>query len=70
MLSTYLDQLEKEALAAGIDLADACARAGIAATTLQRWRKGDVAPREATAKAVIAQIRAMDDTPPRTGEAA
>lgn len=59
MLSTYLDQLEREAEHAGVDLAEACALAGVAKTTLQRWRKGEVFPREGTAKAIIEKIRQM-----------
>jgi transposase-like protein len=59
MLSTYLAQLDQEAHEAGVDLSEACERAGIASTTLQRWRRGDVSPREATAKAVIAEIHAL-----------
>ena len=56
MLDTYLDQLDQEAARVGVDLSAACARAGVAATTLQRWRRGEVSPREGTAKLVLAEI--------------
>ncbi len=58
-LLSYLDQLQYEARKAGVDLDEACAKAGIASTTLQRWRKGEVTPRHATAQAVLAKIREM-----------
>ena len=56
-LFSYLDQLQQAADAAGVDLAEACRRAGIASTTLQRWRNGDVTPRKATAEDVLTRIR-------------
>jgi predicted site-specific integrase-resolvase len=59
MLSTYLEQLESAAAAAAVDLAEACKQEGVATTTLQRWRKGEVAPREGTAKALFARIEQM-----------
>lgn len=62
-LFSYLDQLKREAKAAGVDLGDACGRAGIAATTLQRWLKGDVTPRKATAEAVLEKIREIAAEP-------
>jgi hypothetical protein len=58
-LSTYLEQLEREARASGVDLVLACERAGIAATTLQRWRKAEASPREATAQMVLAKIKEL-----------
>ena len=58
-LNSYLDQLEKVAGDAKVDLSEACEAAGIAATTLQRWRKGEVSPRKATAEAVLSKIREM-----------
>lgn len=58
-LVSYLHQLQREADKAGVKLADACKKAGVASTTLQRWRNGDVAPREATAKAVLQKIKEM-----------
>lgn len=63
MLETYFDQLQREADRAGVDLSQACSRAGIAATTLQRWKRGEVSPREATAKAIIEKIREMGGHP-------
>jgi len=59
MLKTYLDQLQREADAARVSLDDACRSAGVAATTLARWRNGEVAPRQATAEAVLAEIRKL-----------
>lgn len=59
MLTTYLEQLESAAAAATVDLSVACKEEGIAATTLQRWRKGEVAPREGTAKALFSRIERM-----------
>ncbi len=59
MLNTYLDQIERAARDAGVNLAEACRREGIAATTLMRWRKGEVSPREATAQALLARIAKM-----------
>jgi transcriptional regulator with XRE-family HTH domain len=56
----YLDQLERQAAAHGVDLAEACARAGIASTTLARWRKGRASPRAATALAVESKIHEID----------
>lgn len=59
MISTYFDQLEREAREAGVALERACEAAGVALTTLQRWRKGEVTPREATAKAISEQIQEL-----------
>lgn len=50
---SYLDQLQAAAETAGVDLAKACNKAGVATTTLQRWRNGDVTPRKATADLVL-----------------
>jgi len=55
-LSTYLAQIDAAAEKAGVDVAQACEAEGIARTTLQRWRKGEVSPREATAQAVLKRI--------------
>lgn len=70
-LFSYLDQLQNEAERLGVDLGAACERAGIAATTLQRWRNGDVSPRKATAEAVLAKIRELSKPadPPREAAA-
>lgn len=59
MLDDYLAQMERAAKEAAIDLAEACRVEGVAATTLVRWRKGEVSPREGTAKAVLDRIAAM-----------
>lgn len=59
MLFSYLDQLQREADRVGVDLSEACKRAGIASTTLQRWRNGEVTPRKATAEQVLAKIREL-----------
>lgn len=59
MLNTYLTQLQNAASAAGVNLADACKREGIARTTLQRWRNGETTPNEATAKALLGRIETM-----------
>lgn len=68
-LIPYLQQLETAAAEAGVDLAAACEKEGIAATTLQRWRKGKVSPRQGTADAVMRRIWSMAPDP-RTEAAA
>lgn len=65
MLETYLAQLEAAAANAGVDLAEVCRLEGVAATTLQRWRKSEVHPREATAHALLRRIREMATTEPQ-----
>jgi transcriptional regulator with XRE-family HTH domain len=55
---TYLEQMEAAAQEKGVDLAKACKKADVEATTLMRWRKGDTTPREGTAEAVL---KAIDD---------
>ena len=56
---SYLEQLDAACAAAGIRLEDACKAEGLADTTLARWRKGAVTPREATARALFSRIEAM-----------
>lgn len=63
-LLSYLDQLQYEARKAGVDLSEACEKAGIASTTLQRWRKGEVSPRAATAQVVLAKIKEIAESRP------
>lgn len=52
----YLQQMEQAAREVGVDLAEACKKEGVAATTLMRWRNGTVNPREATTEAILKRI--------------
>lgn len=70
LTTTYLNQMESSALAAGINLADVCKAEGVAATTLQRWRKGKVTPRLETTEKILQRIRVMTAARSRTSEAA
>lgn len=55
-LKTYMQQLDAAASAANINLEDACARAGVNATTLMRWRSGAFKPSEKVATKLFAEI--------------
>lgn len=59
LTTTYLHQMESAALASGINLSDVCKAEGVAATTLQRWRKGEVTPRLETTEKILQRIRIM-----------
>lgn len=52
MLFPYLDQLEIFAKRHGVDLMSACKLAGVAHTTLGRWRKGQSDPSLSTAESI------------------
>ncbi len=49
MIESYLDQLERIAIETGWDLKEACYDAGIAETTLYRWRGRKTFPSHKTA---------------------
>ena len=59
MLIYYLDQLEAAARNAGVDLAEVCRAVGVAPSTLMRWRKGEMTPRQATAEQILNRIERM-----------
>ena len=59
VMITYLEQIQARATELKVDLRDACKAEGIASTTLMRWGKGEVFPREQTARALIERIEAM-----------
>lgn len=67
LTTTYLQQMEGAALASGVSLAEVCKVEGVAATTLQRWRKGEVTPRLETTEKILQRIRVMG---PRHADAA
>lgn len=64
MFTSYLEQLERAAEDAQVELSDACKAEGIADTTLARWRKDEAAPRDATARALFKRIGLMAKSPP------
>ena len=49
MIESYLEQLEKIAEETGWNLKEACYDAGIAETTLYRWKGGKTSPSHKTA---------------------
>jgi hypothetical protein len=59
LIDTYIAQLERFARTNNVDLAEACEAAGVAATTLWRWRKGYVTPRLDTTKLLMRTIDKM-----------
>lgn len=62
MLFPYLDQLEIFAQRNGVDLRSACKLAGVAHTTLGRWRKGENDPSLETAERVRKAIEILAST--------
>lgn len=67
-MESYLDHLERAACAAGVDLAKACRRAGVAATTLSRWRRGDTSPQYGTAAKILGEIRRISRADPAAAD--
>lgn len=55
-MAPIYDQLRAEAEKAEVDLAEACRRAGVARTTLYRWRTGSTSPRQGTINAITDKI--------------
>lgn len=68
-IDKYHHQVERSAQEAGIDLAAACKAEGVAATTLARWRSGQVTPQLGTTEKILQRIRMMA-TPAHSSEAA
>lgn len=58
---TYLEQLNDKAAILGLTLEDVCAREGVAASTLTRWRTGHSNCREGTAKKLFIRMDQMAD---------
>jgi hypothetical protein len=58
-VKSYLQQLEARCAGLGVSLDDVCRAEGVANTTLARWRKGDFACREGTARALFARMDKM-----------
>lgn len=56
LMLTYLDQLEARAKEVGHDLIEVGQRAGVAKTTIQRWRHGELSPREDTARLLFDEM--------------
>jgi len=56
MFMTYFEQLVLASNKHRVSLKDACVQSGVAATTLARWRQGQFAPSEKTARCIYAQI--------------
>lgn len=70
MLQSYYSQLLASADRQDIDLAAACRRAGVASTTLLRWRSGKTSPRENEARRVMEAIEELADDRGSTDRAA
>lgn len=58
MILTYLEQIRQAADAAGVSIADACARAGLAHSTYWRWTTQGTTP---TAEAAASVLKAIED---------
>jgi len=57
---TYLEQLEARAKQIGVDLIDVGQRAGTAKTTIQRWRRFELFPREETARLLMDEMSVIE----------
>ena len=62
-METYLQQLEARAGEIGFSLDDVCLAAGVAATTLARWRKGQNACHKDTRDKLLARMEKMRTKP-------